>query len=86
LALDEQVDTIAAVQVQALVGQRQRSVCDECNVIEREFIRQAALVGGLQQPGSEVPVDLDRTADYPLDKRTRNEDHETESCKWHARI
>jgi hypothetical protein len=51
-SLDDKVETVAAVELRALVFERHGSLALEPKPQEREFLSHTVLIRGLEQPGS----------------------------------
>ncbi len=64
--VNDQVQAIAAVQVQSFVVHRQRSLPLEFKLSFRELGAQTCFVRRFQESGTEMPLHLDQRADHRL--------------------
>lgn len=62
LVFDEDIDSMATVQTDTFVLDRQRMFELEADSIEREFPGKALLIGRLEQARAKDPMNFDRTA------------------------
>ena len=62
-AFHHEVKAIAAVEVKAFAPQRNRDLTLNAKSTQAQLVRQAVLVGRLQQPGTDVTVDFDAGGD-----------------------
>ena len=64
--LDQNVNSIAAIELNVFVLHRSWILNLERDSISTEFVRQTLLVCGFQQSRSQESVNLDRTTDHPI--------------------
>jgi hypothetical protein len=61
--VDHQVESIAAIEKDPLVAQRDRSLALDQQPAQLKLMSQAPFVGGLEQPWTQVSVHFDARAD-----------------------
>jgi hypothetical protein len=66
LLFDNDVESVTAIEHDPLVDHRQRPLPRKAQACERQLVAQAFFIGGLQEPRTEVAVDLDARAEDPL--------------------
>ena len=64
--LDQQIKPVAAIQLNALVLDRQRALPLKGDSLQVNFMAEAFFVCRFEEPGTKRPVDLDCCADYAL--------------------
>jgi len=55
----EQIQSIATVQMESLVQNRERMLAAERDLVQRQFVRQTVLIGGFKETWSEITVDFE---------------------------
>lgn len=68
LVFDENIDSIATVQTDTFVLDRQRMFELEADSIQRELPGKALLIGRFEQPRAKDPMNFDRTANDSIRK------------------
>ncbi len=66
LLFDDDVESVAAVELDPFVDDWHRSLPHEAQVRERQFMAQAFFIGGFQEPGTEVTMNLDARSEDSL--------------------
>jgi len=63
------IDSVAAVQPDALVVDRLRVLKAEGDAVQLQFVRQALFIRGFEQARPKFPVNLDRAAEHAVRER-----------------
>lgn len=66
MAVDDEVETVAAVEGEAFVGEGERNLTLDVKFAQGELMREAVLVGRFEKSRPQVAVDLDAGADDGL--------------------
>ena len=66
LIFNKNIHPVSTIQVDALVFHRQWMLNPELDPVQIQLVSQALLIGRLQQPWPQFPVNLNRTPNCPL--------------------